>query len=181
MAFFTKEIETDVEDEQPVTPRMPIEVIPATPPPPRGANMRVAANANGGISSDQQAYLANGCTVSGKLGFEGPAQIDGRVDGEINAKSTLMVGESAIVKAQIKAASIVVAGTVEGEIVASQRIEIGPSARVTGNLTAPKVVIREGAIFEGNCAMRQDNARVERKSLGSDERALTQSDHKKAS
>ena len=110
------------------------------------------------------AYLDRGSKISGKLKFEGPAQIDGQVDGEISAKDTLMIGDSAVVSAQIEAASIIVAGKLSGEIVASERIEIRPSAKVSGNLKTPKLIVHEGAIFDGNCAMQPEDVREDRKS-----------------
>ena len=90
-------------------------------------------------------YLDQGSKVSGKLNFEGPARIDGQIDGEIVAKDSILIGESAVVTAQIRAASIIVAGKVKGEITASQRIEVRPSAKVLGKLIAPKLVVHEGA------------------------------------
>jgi cytoskeletal protein CcmA (bactofilin family) len=84
-------------------------------------------------------------------------------DGEINAKSSVIIGESAIVTAQIKGASIIVAGTVNGELIASQRIEIQPSAKVSGKLTAPKLMMHEGALFDGQCAMKSDEMHQHRK------------------
>ncbi len=106
-----------------------------------------------------RAYLDKGSKVSGKLAFEGPARIDGQVDGEINAKDSITIGESAVVTAQIKASAVVVAGKVSGDIVATHRIEIRPSAKVLGNLTSPVLVIHEGALFEGHCAMQIEGSR----------------------
>ncbi|HXN86943.1 MAG TPA: polymer-forming cytoskeletal protein [Candidatus Binataceae bacterium] len=114
------------------------------------------------ISSDARAYLDAGSKISGKLYFETAARIDGQVEGEILAKDSLTIGESAVVAAQIKAASVIVAGKVSGDIIALQRIEIRPSAKVLGNITAPTLAIQEGALFEGHCAM-QAEAHDERK------------------
>ncbi|MGH7948272.1 MAG: bactofilin family protein, partial [Candidatus Binataceae bacterium] len=99
-----------------------------------------------------------GSKINGKISFDGPARIDGQVDGEINAKENLTIGETAVVTAQIKAASVTVAGKLSGDISASQRIEIRPSARVLGNLAAPVLVIHEGATFEGHCSMQPESA-----------------------
>ena len=107
-------------------------------------------------SSSSGAYLDAGSKISGKLSFETPARIDGQVDGEINAKDSLTIGESAVVAAQIKADSVIVAGKVSGDITAVHRIEIRPSAKVLGNITAPTLVINEGALFEGHCAMQAE-------------------------
>jgi cytoskeletal protein CcmA (bactofilin family) len=113
--------------------------------------------------SDARAYLDSGSKISGKLTFDGPTRIDGQIDGEITAKESLTIGETAVVTAQIKAASIIVAGKVSGDIIGSQRIEIRPSAKVIGNLTAPILVVHEGALFEGHCSMQPEgtqNAKV---------------------
>jgi cytoskeletal protein CcmA (bactofilin family) len=107
-------------------------------------------------SSDSGAYLDAGSRINGKLSFETPARIDGQVEGEINAKDSLTIGESAVVSAQVRAASVIVAGKVSGDIIAAHRIEIRPSAKVMGNITAPTLVINEGALFEGHCTMQPE-------------------------
>ena len=46
-------------------------------------------------------YLGQGSKVRGKLNFEGPARIDGQIDGEIIAKDSIMIGGSAVVSGPI--------------------------------------------------------------------------------
>jgi len=108
-------------------------------------------------------YLGEGSKVSGKLNFEGPARIDGQIDGEIIAKDSIMIGESAVVSGPIKAASVIVAGKVSGGITASQRIELRFSAKVLGNLTSNVLIVHDGSWFEGHCAMQSEGTREERK------------------
>jgi cytoskeletal protein CcmA (bactofilin family) len=115
------------------------------------------------IASSPGAYLDSGSRISGKLSFEGATRIDGQVDGEIHAKESLTIGESAVVTAQIRAASIIVAGKVSGDLTATSRIEIRPSAKVIGNLNSPTLVVHEGATFEGHCSMSPEGARDDRK------------------
>jgi cytoskeletal protein CcmA (bactofilin family) len=168
MALFSREAETDPHGhvtEPGLSPVAPIhssaDGIPQaqqTPGFTREAPIALRKN-----STEAQAYLDPGCKVSGKLNFEAAARIDGQIDGEINAKDSIVIGESAVVTAKINAASIILAGTVSGEITASQRIEIRPSAKVQGTLTTPKLVIHEGAAFEGRCAMRSEKAHDSRK------------------
>ena len=52
-----------------------------------------APRASGPAPAEGRAYLDRGSKVSGKISFEGPARIDGEVDGEINAKDSLAIGE----------------------------------------------------------------------------------------
>ncbi len=120
-----------------------------------------------GLASPEpsRAYLDPGCKIIGKLSFEGPTRIDGNVDGEISVKDSLMIGETAVVTAQIEAASIIVAGKVSGEIVAHQRVEIRPSGKLSGKLITPLLVVHEGALFDGHCSMQPDGALDRRKSV----------------
>jgi len=74
-----------------------------------------------------------------------------------------MISESAVVTAQIRAASVSVAGKVSGDIIATQRIEIRANAKMSGNLTAPILVVQEGALFEGHCSMQPEGVREDRK------------------
>jgi cytoskeletal protein CcmA (bactofilin family) len=162
MALFTKEPEKNVRPDLSVKPQAPVQAVPV--PPPHAPEGRVAPPRQATPQAlEARAYLDQGSKVSGKLTFEGPARIDGQIEGEISAKDSVIIGESAVVTAQIKAASIIVAGKVSGDITASQRIEIRPSAKVLGNLASPVLVVHEGAMFEGHCAMQPEGAREDRK------------------
>src|SRR5580693_3024653 len=169
--FNSKEPEKNVKPQSAPTPQIqPVQSAPVTLPvsaavEARQTNSNNANNNNVNAKaipiapanmSNSTAYLDAGSRISGKLYFETAARIDGQVEGEINAKDSLAIGESAVVSAQIKADSVVVAGKVSGDIVAVKRIEIKPSAKVMGNITAPILVINEGALFEGHCAMQPE-------------------------
>ena len=167
MALFTKEPEKNPKTPAVTTGPTSIAPAPVAPTPITSSSTSSAApapRANGPApSSDGRAYLDRGSKISGKISFEGPARIDGEVDGEINAKDTLTIGESAMITAHIRAASVSVAGKVSGDIVATQRIEIRPSAKVSGNITAPVLSVQEGALFEGHCSMQPEGVREDRK------------------
>jgi cytoskeletal protein CcmA (bactofilin family) len=121
------------------------------------AREKTAAANQAASASVRQAYLDRDSKVEGKLSFKRSVRVDGQIDGEIFAKD-LIIGESALVTAQIKAASVIVAGTIKGEIIASESIEIRASARISGKLTSPILVMHEGAAFEGHCAMQSEKA-----------------------
>ena len=110
-------------------------------------------------------YLSEDSKASGKLNFEGPARIDGQIDGEIIAKDSIMIGESAVVTGPIQAALVIVAGKVSGDIIASQSIELRFSAKVLGNLTSNVLIVHDGSWFEGHCAMQSEGTRAERKAV----------------
>ncbi|HEV7987949.1 MAG TPA: polymer-forming cytoskeletal protein [Candidatus Binataceae bacterium] len=113
-------------------------------------------------SIDTRTYLDSHTRIKGQLSFEGPAQIDGQIEGEIVARSALVIGQGAVVKAKISAASVVVAGTVSGEISATERIELQSSAKMSGTIAGPRIAVHEGAVFEGNCTMTSKERRGQR-------------------
>jgi len=98
-------------------------------------------------------YMGKGSQVAGKLTFEGTVRIDGQVDGEIAAQESVLIGESAVVKATVTADSVVITGKVTGDITARRRVEIRAPGKLYGNITTPSLVIHDGVVFEGHCSM----------------------------
>ncbi len=151
MALFGKDRERS---DRPRAPG-PESVASAVGPAPREVEMfereRDAAQLDEG--SGTSAFLGKGSRVTGKLVFEGTVRIEGQVEGEISAQDTLIIGESAVVNAQINGTSVVVHGRVTGDITARKRLEIRAPGKLFGNINTPSLVIHEGVIFEGQCAM----------------------------
>ena len=98
-------------------------------------------------------YLYKGCRVSGQLSFQGPARIDGVVDGEIQCQGALTIGEGAEVRAKISGQVVMIRGKVEGNVTAKEKVELLAPARLIGNVSAPKLIIGEGVVFDGDCSM----------------------------
>ena len=96
--------------------------------------------------------LGSQMTLEGTLVFEGTMIINGHVKGTIESKEgTIIIGEKAVIHADIYVHNAKVSGEVRGSVHASDRIELHPPARVYGNLTAPVVLMDAGVIFDGKC------------------------------
>jgi len=100
------------------------------------------------------AFLGRDTEFEGKFSFTGAVRVDGKISGEIFSNGTLIVGESAVIKAQIHIADIIISGEVHGDIFAEKKIEITVPGKLFGNIRTPKLVLEEGVIFEGNCKMK---------------------------
>ena len=155
MGLFSNEPETSAHPEQSAKPH---DGTPQAASAPTPAAQKMVEPPPAHVGSSAVGYLDRGTKISGKVHFEGPARIDGTIDGEIDGKE-ITIGESAVATAQIRADSIVVCGNVKGEITATQLIEIRSTAKIIGNITAPKLIIHEGAIFEGQCSMGHESDR----------------------
>ena len=81
--------------------------------------------------------------------FEGTVRIDGKLSGEIFSEDVLVVGEGAMVNAEIDVGVIIVEGNVTGNIRAKRAVELHAPARVKGNIETPSLYIDKGVLFEG--------------------------------
>jgi cytoskeletal protein CcmA (bactofilin family) len=123
---------------------------PVTPPPiPKPAAAPVTAPAETVLVG----HLYKGSRVSGQLMFQGPARIDGNVEGEIQCYGTLTIGEGAEVRAKISSQVVVIRGKVEGNVTAKEKVELLSPARVVGNISTPRLTITDGVVVDGDCSM----------------------------
>jgi len=97
--------------------------------------------------------LGSGTVIQGKLSFDTPVRIDGKLSGEIFSSNALIVGESGTIEAQVEAASLIILGKVKGTVKVTDRIELHAGGSLEGDVKAPTLVIHSGAQFNGNCAM----------------------------
>lgn len=101
--------------------------------------------------------LGRGASFEGKLTFDGTVRIDGRFKGEVFSDDTLVIGEGAIVEAEIEIGDVIIQGTVVGNVKAKRSIEIHAPGRVKGDLHTPVLQIDKGVIFEGRSFMEAAN------------------------
>jgi len=121
-------------------------------------------------------FIGKGSEFVGKLTFDGTVRIDGKIDGEIFSRGTLVIGPGADVAAKIQVDTVIISGTVRGNITSAKKIEMRAPGKLYGNIKAPVLIIEEGVIFEGNCKM--ENIEAPEKSTG--ELRLRQPDKKGA-
>jgi len=105
------------------------------------------------ISQEVTVILDKGCSLEGRLRFEGTARIEGEFIGDIQTPDILILGAEAKVQGKIEADVVVISGNFKGEIYATHRVEILTSAVVQGNIKAAVLHIEEGAVFEGQTEM----------------------------
>jgi cytoskeletal protein CcmA (bactofilin family) len=97
--------------------------------------------------------LIEGCSVRGAFESKGDFELNGFIEGDIVVDGIFTVGESAVVRANIRARSVVVFGRVIGDLLVSERIELHAGSQVRGNIKTRKLLIQDGVIFDGRCEM----------------------------
>lgn len=115
------------------------------------------------------AFLGGETSFDGKLSYTGAVRLDGRFKGEIHSEDLLIVGETAKIEGDVHVGAALVQGEVVGNISAKEKVELHHPGRVTGDITTPVLVIDDGAIFDGNCKMKErkkEEKREEREERG---------------
>jgi cytoskeletal protein CcmA (bactofilin family) len=105
--------------------------------------------------------LGRDTAIEGTLTFKETIRVDGRISGKlISTDGTVIVGENAVLDADIQVAVAILRGQVNGRVEATQRIEIYAPAQVKGDISAPTVAIDSGVLFNGNCSMRPEQPTI---------------------
>ncbi len=89
--------------------------------------------------------------IKGEMIVESAACILGKFEGRIAGTGEITIGQSAICKASVDSARVIVEGAIEGDVIARERLELHPGAIVHGDITAAKLIVAEGATFIGHC------------------------------
>jgi cytoskeletal protein CcmA (bactofilin family) len=113
--------------------------------------------------SEITAFLGKGTEFKGVLSFAGTIRVDGKVEGEVVSKDTLIAGDGAFLQGEITVGTLISSGKVVGNVNASQKVHVIAPANIEGNIRTPKLIIEEGVIFNGRCEMAAEVKAVEQK------------------
>ena len=100
-----------------------------------------------------ESIIAEGVRLEGRLVFQGTLKIAGTFEGDVFSPDRLVVMDTAHIKANIEADTVVISGKVEGNIQAKSRIEIRANGYFKGTILTPIFTIEEGGVFEGASQM----------------------------
>jgi len=112
---------------------------------------KVSNNAQAISGGEAFTFLAKGAHCQGSISFEGTIRIDGRLEGEIHLKGTLVVGEQAVIEGDVHADVAIIGGRVSGAILAREKVQLLSTGAVLGTIKTPVLVVEGGAGFMGTC------------------------------
>ena len=113
---------------------------------------------------EQESKLPNiisaGTKITGDIETDGDFRIDGNIEGNVNSKGKVVIGNSGFVKGEIICSNAEISGTISGKITVSDLLSLKSSSKVSGDVKTGKLSIEPGAVFSGTCAMGNNNAFV---------------------
>ena len=92
--------------------------------------------------------IGSGMSIVGTVECNGPAQVFGRIDGELRA-SDLLIGDGAQLEGNIIAQDVTICGRVKGTIRAV-RVRLQGGGAVEGDIFHRSLSIDESSLFEGS-------------------------------
>lgn len=110
------------------------------------------APAEGGEAAapEMTAHVGINTEFKGILHYDGTIRIDGKVDGEIHTEGVLLIGRTAVIRATVRARSIVSCGTIIGNVTATEKIALLEPAVLRGSVTTPLLSMETGVRFRGS-------------------------------
>lgn len=104
-----------------------------------------------------ESLISQGMEIKGQIFSSGSIRVDGKIEGELDIKGDILVGEKGNIKGDIKVENIMVAGTIDGNVQARGRLEINSTGVVYGDVISSIITIEEGAVLEGTSKMSKPN------------------------
>ena len=102
------------------------------------------------VPTQSGALLSRGVSIKGSVKFLNGLFVDGELEGTIDSHGTLMIGEYARIRGEIRTKSVNVPGQVEGNIFVTERCELHAGSTVRGDIEAPRLMVDENATFCGS-------------------------------
>jgi cytoskeletal protein CcmA (bactofilin family) len=104
---------------------------------------------NGFAGDDNITLLAKGVLLTGEIHVEGTVRIDGRLDGEIQTKGQVIIGEDGLVQGTITAGTVISSGRIKAKVTAIERVQLLKTATLIGEVHTPVLIMEEGARIQG--------------------------------
>jgi len=104
-------------------------------------------------------FLGTNSSFKGELNVRGTLRVDCTVEGQVDADNVIL-SESAEVKGEVKAKTIIIGGKIDGNVHAQELVEIKSKGKVFGDIFTPKLAIIEGGELNGKVEMKKEESKV---------------------
>ncbi len=102
---------------------------------------------------DIETVIGSTVKVDGNFVGSGDVSVEGHVAGTLKTSKNLRVGQSAVVKADVEAANVLVAGEIRGHVVCKGKVELASTGKIFGNVDTQSISVAHGAVLHGKVAM----------------------------
>ena len=119
----------------------------------------MAKKNRGNVASGENTVIGSGTTVNGDIVSDSAIiRVDGQVNGGVNTKGDLVIGEMGIINGNVYASSVYLAGKIDGDVEATNKIEIEAKGKLLGNIQTKLLAMDETAVIQGQVNMTVEEA-----------------------
>lgn len=98
--------------------------------------------------------ISQGTEITGDIKSSGDIRIDGVLNGNLLTRGKVVIGPTGRIKGEVECKNSEVSGVIDGKISVSQLLNLKSSSKINGTLITSKLSIEPGALFTGNCSMK---------------------------
>lgn len=98
---------------------------------------------------DNITLLAKGVILKGEIHVEGTVRIDGSLDGDLETKGQVIVGEDGLVQGTITAGTLISSGRIKANVLATESVQLLKTSTLIGEVHTPVLMIEAGAKLQG--------------------------------
>jgi cytoskeletal protein CcmA (bactofilin family) len=104
--------------------------------------------------------ISEGTQIIGDLKVEHDLRVDGYLKGSVHVGGALVLTPTGRIEGEVVVRSAIIAGQIHGNVKGMERIVLEGKSTLVGDLQTRELVINEGAIFQGNCSMKQTDGKA---------------------
>jgi cytoskeletal protein CcmA (bactofilin family) len=97
--------------------------------------------------------IGAGTIIEGAITSNGDIRIDGTLNGSLNVKGKLVVGQSGSILGEITCQNADVSGKITGKITVAELLSLKDTAKLDCDIITNKIAVEPGAVFSGSCSM----------------------------
>ncbi len=100
--------------------------------------------------------LTAGSKIIGTVVADSDIRIDGRLEGDLECSSKVVIGEAGVIKGNVICQNAEVLGKIEGKMDVRQTLALRATGTIVGEIKTTTLIIEPNAIFNGTCSMKQN-------------------------
>lgn len=106
--------------------------------------------------------LTAGSKIIGTVVADSDFRIDGVIEGDIQCKGKIVIGEKGAVQGDVTCQNADILGCVEGKMKIENTLSLRATGSIKGDVQTKILIVEPKAQFNGSCSMKQEEAKGEK-------------------
>jgi len=102
----------------------------------------------------EQNKISQGTTLTGDITSEGSFRIEGELDGNLNIKGKVVIGDTGHINGEVLCENADIEGKFTGTLKVNSCLTLKSTSHITGDVITDQLVVESGAVFNATCQMK---------------------------